>query len=312
MYDPTLAGASPRVVGIYLAWHGNDLNWPGLNIVPSYPIRRHFARKTGETGMAIALKAILEKINEHRRDYFVIAVGHSFGARVLETAAEIVKPKKASGFMHHFRARAQARRANAAASEEPAPADLFFFVNSASSHAVSLQTRKAWRNACASGNPPAGCESRPLYLSISSRADLLTAVVMPIANVAFFAPLSDAWHIIAAANTFFIQTHKVPRKVDNCVRQNDGTFCFTVDVPGVGNENYEVRPKGERPDSPFWALNTDRWIAAPERILHSIPIFRRMVQNHWLIASHGDVWNPGVFSIIRSVIRTEARVKSFR
>jgi hypothetical protein len=92
---PPTTGKAPRVVGIYLAWHGEDFTpWSLLlpYYVPSYPIRRHFAYKVGQSGMEKALQKILCVIQEHRSSYFVVAMGHSFGARALENADLMLAP----------------------------------------------------------------------------------------------------------------------------------------------------------------------------------------------------------------------------
>jgi len=52
-------------------------------------------------------------------------------------------------------------------------------------------------------------------------------------------------------------------------------------------------------------MNSDHWIAGLEGILHSIPVFRRLILRHWVISSHGDVWNTGVFNMLRAVIHRE-------
>jgi hypothetical protein len=324
---PTAPGAPPRVVGIYLAWHGNDFNWPVLNVVPSYPIRRGFARTVGQMAMASALHDILHRIGEHRNDYFVLTMGHSFGSRVLENAAEFIakaqstpssastqQPPVKTGFMRQYRAQVEASATQAETPKPRPPVDLVFHVNAASSHSVSLNTIKEWKHTCSQPTPPSECTQNPLYLAISSRADLLTAVIMPIANIVFFSPLTDQYHVISAANTPWIHTNKIPRKVDSCPSLSPGSFCFEIKGIDVASEHpvtYFVDAEKDKLPAVFWAMNSDHWIAVPEAILHKIPFLRRMVNHHWLISSHGDVWNPGVFSLVRGVIAQEMERKAF-
>lgn len=348
MFPATAEGAPPRVVGIYLAWHGNDFNWIPFNIVPSYPFRRYYARKVGQLGMANALQQIVNQIDQsgHREDYFVITMGHSFGSRVLENATENI-PKQSShqaiapandankntnpGVMKQYRAQlSNYSQAKAPSASEPSsalvqtppqrpPLDLIFHVNAASSHSVSRATIKDWKNVCALPNPPPACtEFHPIYFAVSSRADVVTAVVMPIANIVFFSPITDQYHLIATANTPWMQTHRIPERLTTPCEDSfpKYSFCFSVyqnpDSFQVA-ATYEVRPKGKENKDPgvFWAMNSDHWIAAVEAMLHSIPLLRRIGKQHWLISSHGDVWNPGVFGLVQGVIEQGGKTKGF-
>lgn len=303
---PATPGAPPRVVGIYLAWHGTDFGWPPFYYVPSYPFRRHYARNVGQTGMARALRSIFAVIQEQRDSYFVMAMGHSFGARVLEAADEVVDPKyPEAGIVSKIRSGAEPLVSKSAVPR--LPVDMFFYVNAATSNFISLKTIRDWREKCASPSPPVGCGQNPLYLAVSSRADILTAIVMPIANIVFFSPLTDGFHIIAAANTPWIQTHKIPRTTEKPTSDvlPANAFCFTVPASETENVYYEVDPKSGRTPAMFWAMNSDHWIASLEGMLHKIPLFRSLIAYRWVISSHGDVWNTGVFNMVRAVIETE-------
>ena len=86
----TPTGAKPRVVGIYLAWHGWDFGWIPFNIVPSYYLRMPKARSGGLSGMAKATKEIFDEIEKHPDSYFTVAMGHSFGARALEATLNVL------------------------------------------------------------------------------------------------------------------------------------------------------------------------------------------------------------------------------
>lgn len=302
---PTMSGAPPRVVGIYLAWHGTDFGWLPFYIVPSYPFRRHYARRVGEAGMAQALQGIFDAVNEARDSYFVIAAGHSFGARVLEAAVEIIDPDHPrAGIVQQYRSGLLPLSANAAVPR--LPVDLIVYVNAATSHSISLKTIADWRRKCQSPNPPVGCGKNPLYLAVSSRADVLTGIVMPLANIVFFAPVTDQYHLIAAANTPWMQTHKIPKKVKACP-SNPPTisFCFPVPASSAVTDYLEVDPKGGKTRAMFWDMNSDHWIASIEGFLHSIPVLRKIFARHWVISTHGDVWNAGVFNMLRAVIEKE-------
>lgn len=302
--EPTAPGTPPRVVGIYLAWHGTDFGWPPFYYVPSYPFRRHFARRVGQTGMARALQSIFEVIQEQRDSYFVIAMGHSFGARVLEAADELEDVNHPeAGIIKKIRSGTEPLISNAAVPR--LPVDIIFYVNAATSNSMSLKTIKEWNERCASSNRPVGCDENPLYLAVSSRADILTAIVMPIANIVFFSPATDQYHILSAANTAWLQTHKIPtrHRIPDAPPANG--FCFAVPASDTENVYYEVDPKPGKAPARFWAMNSDHWIASLEGMLHSIPILRKLITRHWVISSHGDVWNTGVFNMVRAVIETK-------
>jgi len=304
---PTAPGAAPRIVGIYLAWHGTDFAWPPFTIIPSYPFRRGAARHVGETGMARALQGIFDVINEDRDPYFVLAMGHSFGARVLEAAVESVDPKyPQSGILRQYRNGKQ--QISSSAKVPRLPVDLVFYVNAATSHSISLKTIEDWRVKCQSSSPPVGCEKDPLYLAVSSRADVLTAVILPLANAIFFSPMTDQYHLIAAANTPWLQTHKIPKPAEDCSGSHPvDSFCFGIPASASVTNYHRVDPKPGRTPNRFWAMNSDHWIAFLEGILHRIPVFRSLIQRHWVISLHGDVWNTGVFNMLQAIIDREER-----
>jgi hypothetical protein len=312
--SPASSFGTPRVVGIYLAWHGTDFGWPPLSYVPSYPIRRYFARSVGLNGMAKALECIFSTIQESRDSYFVIAMGHSFGARALEAADEFVGDKPSDTGKKHPEAGIMMKvrkdiksPAYDADKNYRLPVDLIFYVNAATSHYISRRTITEWGNRCREHPSTAGCDSRPLYLAVSSRADILTAIVMPIANVAFFWPPTDSYHIISAANTPWMQTHSIPRKVAAPEPLTEDAFCFTIPNPPGRQDLYEVKPKSGKKLEMFWDMDTDHWNASLLEVLHAIPGLRQLTIRHWVISSHGDVWNTGVFNMVRAVIETEQK-----
>jgi hypothetical protein len=314
---PSSPGAPPRVVGIYLAWHGTDFGWPPFSYVPSYPIRRHFARSVGLSGMAEALQSIFSVIQEQRDSYFVIAMGHSFGARVLEAADEFKDTKHPekypnAGIIEKVRSQT-ASRAFDKAKNDRLPVNLIFYVNAATSSYLSIQTIQDWKSACTKYPLTVGCGQDPLYLGVSSRADVLTAIVMPVANIVFFAPWTDGYHIISAANTPWMQTHSIPRKIATPPATHSrpspadlpqDTFCFAIPITQAQTDYYEVDTKSGKTPAMFWDMNTDHWDASLLEVLHVIPGLRQLTVRHWVISSHGDVWNTGVFNLVHSVITT--------
>jgi hypothetical protein len=122
-------------------------------------------------------------------------------------------PSRQDGILQQYRERASDARIG----PDPLPVDLVFYANAATSHADTIRTQKSWDVTCKRPDTP-GCKNDPLYFAVSSRADILTAVVMPVANliampVGFVlrgTSYSNGYHLIAAANTPWMQTHEIP------------------------------------------------------------------------------------------------------
>lgn len=292
------APAAPRIVGIYLAWRGWDFGWPPLSWVPSYYLRMPKARSIGLIGMNDALKQIFKAIDP-KKPHLTIAMGHSFGARALEAALDGL-PKGAGsslqkGILQGYREKASDLRIG----PDPLPVDLVFYVNAATSNADTIRTQKSWDSTCQK-NKINGCNNNPLYFAVSSHADLLTEVLMPFANLlampvgfALRGPNYDnGYHLISAANTPWMQTHKIPVQtpVPAANAPKEG-FCFAVPAKHGPDLTYVVETKPRKTPSIFWIMNSDHWSAA--------------VQGQWIISKHADVWNAGVFNMVRSLIDTQ-------
>jgi hypothetical protein len=382
LYPSNPGAKAPRIVGIYLAWHGEDFTPWALLIpyyVPSYIFRRHSAYKVGQTGMERALEEICSVIKQDRSSYFVVAMGHSFGARALEnadvmldpaypqfgqfsgsnatndpplsypalqmpvfpepptptslslrkevsqTSAQIplipTRPSMISLELPAVTSSGSIREAQLISPQIPLgplpsrelPIDLVFYVNAATSRYRTMKTVSDWnayRNAHCS--PKAGvilaigCDQDPLYFAVSSRADILTALVMPVANLVFPDWSTDRWHIISAANTPWMQTHSIPKRIESVPDTlNPDAFCFQTKDHNGAFYRYVVDPKDHKTPTPFWIMNSDHRYATLEGMLHKIPLFRRIVRDDWVISAHGDVWNRSVFSMVYALIETK-------
>ena len=286
---PTVKGAPPAVVGIYLAWQGMDFTPAGLvtYIVPSYMLRRYGATRVGMTMMRDALDQILLRTIGKNRDQHVVALmGHSFGARVLENAAEVLDPLRVKG---------------RAVAERP-PADLIFYVNAASSNTISRRTIRDWDESCKKTPANPVCGQDPFYLGVSSRTDFATGLVQPIATLAFFwyptsvKPLRFELVPFSAANSFWMHTHYDPKNLKEkpCPDPHTSSVCFFVpQVPKAGKppyaDTFNVEPH-RNVKTRFWLLNTGR----------------RFIRNH------GDVWNPKVFAMVHEVLRQNSSYDAAR
>lgn len=286
-------GAGP-VVGIYLAWRGLSSTIEPVKHLFSYWPRRNKARFVGREGMFKALDAIVKKVAEHRSDYTVVMVGHSFGARVLEYAAEAVDPgQRHCGFMQRFRERVSGRisptcaAAVAAARSTPGvkpPVDLFVYVNAATSHRMTYTTLHEWEWICAKEPSNPVCGAHPMYFATSSRTDFATAFLLPVANLVAPAFKADRLHLISAANTPWLHTHHDPKKAKaGAPELSPDSFCFDA-PPNNHDQNglpvrYCARAHDRIDQRYFWVLNT----------------------GHRLIRNHGDVWNRRVFNMVLAV-----------
>jgi|GEM_PF-1962336 len=286
----TPAGKAPPVVGIYLAWRGLTFTFEPFKHIISYWPRRQVARAIGGEGMFQALRQIAVGVGQNRDRTMFVCIGHSFGARVLEAAAETLDPRhpERTGFMREFRLQVKARASHPANKEEEsnrlAPSDLIFYVNAATSSAVTRETIADLKSVCkeAPGSPI--CESRPMYLAITSTADWETRFVMPVANLVIPALKTDGLRLVSAANSPTLHTHHLPDKVHcpppaeplRCAEPN--SFCF-VTGQGPNSSCYQVLPIESKAAVPFWVMNVKSDI----------------------IENHGDVWNPNVLAMVKAI-----------
>jgi len=292
---PGVVGSRP-VVGIYLAWRGLSSNVEPIKHLFSYWPRRNKARFVGRKGMFRALDDIVKKVAEHRADYTLVLVGHSFGSRALEYAAEAVDPGQSHcGFMELFRERAlgaiDPRCAPAAARTAPPepgakpPVDLFVYVNAATSHRMTYKTLDDWKAICAAQPTNPVCGAAPMYLATSSRTDYATSFLMPVANFVGPAFKADRLHLLTAANTPWVHTHHDPKKVSSCPELSRDSFCFVGPADDHQQNGptviYYARAHEDNTQSRFWIFNTGR----------------RLIRNH------GDVWNVRIFNLVVAVIQ---------
>jgi hypothetical protein len=181
------------IVGVYIGWKGKSLKGPGFFNWLSYWGRRNTANHVGGKTLTSVLNDVIEATTPDDNDPSrVLFVGHSFGARVLEHAVQ-------NGVSLY-----DAAKLRAAGPVRPR-VDLVLYVNAANDARLGLgrilelqkdglEVRHPDYDAkeCPPGpdaaKPPgpgplkAECESYPLIVAITSRGDLATKYVQPIAN----------------------------------------------------------------------------------------------------------------------------------
>ena len=297
------SGKPLKVVGIYLAWRGLSFTVEPFKHIVSYWPRRGVARHVGQTGMYDALTQIEHVIAEKRQNYVLVLAGHSFGARVLENAAD-TSDRRHIGFMLDYMAKErtlanqqQIKSVDAFSEESRAlntnlPADLIFYVNAATASTVTRRTIRDIRQTCQDTPSAPICGADPFYLAVTSHADLPTGIIMPIANLVFPALTSDALHLISAANTPSLHTHADPAPINECPQVQGPNVCFTVakGPPSVKKSVDRIPGKEQIPGKkadPFWIFNVGKDVSD----------------------SHGDVWNAAVTDLVTQVIVRNQRYR---
>ena len=237
------AGTAPvPVVGIYVGWRGKTLMGPDWFNFVSLWGRRNTANRVGRgADLAAILNRIIETTNGSDGGSRVLMIGHSFGARVLEHAIET---KKITLF--------DTIRAGGVVNPR---VDLVLYVNSANDSRLTMarvQELQASRvevrhpdfdaAECSNRAPSAAgvddelraarCRDYPLLVAITSKGDLATKRLLPIANTvngdSLPSEVSDAlpelptadnyadplpapgsYRKAAAAHTAFLQSHVI-------------------------------------------------------------------------------------------------------
>lgn len=261
------------IVGIYVGWRGD--------LIPDYwPVRRQLSYFNREGAairipggsMTAAMTRIMMKAREDGNDAFVIMVGHSFGALVLERAL-------AQAMTEYVLRRRDQPSAAVSDAVHSAWADLVVFVNSAAAANEGKQLLNLLK--LMKYQPPASeaAESaRPLLLSISSLGDAATRFALPVGHGLSFigrkaqggwrmyehpepppVKSQSAFYLSTTAHMEALQSHLVVEVKDREVNR-----CTDPARPSVRFRDPFVLPNGvqyqicERPgrwnDTPYWAM----------------------------------------------------------
>ncbi len=177
------------VVGIYLAWNGDlfDRSFNSLRQT-SYFNRRDLAAVVGKGKIGDAVFQIMRRVKEGdgRNTNRSVVVGHSFGGLVLEAAIKEQMKKIAAELQPELRKKAPAVQDPKAPPAElgrlPALdyfANLVVLINEAAASTNAVEILSAFHNNFTSDLPRL---KSPLILSASSKSDLATKTVLPIAE----------------------------------------------------------------------------------------------------------------------------------
>ncbi|WP_213804728.1 hypothetical protein [Granulicella sp. dw_53] len=265
-------------IGVYMAWRGQSL---AGDVVTTFWNRRDAAQRVGSSDFAEAIYRIMGATKENSPNSRIVVVGHSFGARALETALTntfvslLVPQPDSQGQTHPL--------------ELLSPADLILYVNSANDsfrtkQMIELMKRTNFRVERQDG--VGGQYEGPLFLSVTSTGDSATGVAFPLGQSlsalrkSFRGVYGDAAPQSPSQKTFFTQTpghipylrsHEVRPITLPCQSQAE---LFRFDVKG---QCYELTPVERRwNDSPFWV------VTVPPTI----------------IRDHSDIFNPSFSTMI--------------
>jgi hypothetical protein len=303
-------GMQPAFVGIYLAWRGLTLSVEPFKTISYWP-RRFVARHVGRTGIYDAVESIVGKVNDNRGDRertTLIFVGHSFGSRVLENAADAAdKTAQHQGFMYRHLQQMIIRQNNQKNSllgarettPPPPPADMIIYVNAATASTVMRRTIKQWAAICKEGSDSPVCTAHPFWLAFTSVDDFATGFIMPIANLVFPALLSDHLWLQSAANTpsldnFDVSGIQCPAheklKDIYCPPGSTAEACFGA-MRNAQSYCYEIKKhrskNAKNANPPFWVMTVDGHV----------------------VKDHGDIWNENVINMILAIMRQQKRME---
>jgi hypothetical protein len=258
------------IVGVYVGWRGD--------LIPKYwPVRRQFSYFNREeaalripgASMTSALVEVATTAHRDRPDAYVLMIGHSFGALVLErTLAQA---------MADYALRVASNVSPKSGESDGGWSDLVVFLNSAAAATEGKQMLDLLKNRTVFVVPDAsGVERpRPLYLSISSLGDAATRFALPIGHGPSFLrhktngnfrpytaanapqpPVSaqSAYYTSTLAHMQALQSHVILED-GMCGPGNAAVTPFGSAFALPNRRSYQVCEKPARwNDTPYWAM----------------------------------------------------------
>ncbi|HEY1254630.1 MAG TPA: hypothetical protein VGF01_07615 [Terracidiphilus sp.] len=272
------APARPRTyIGVYLGWRGQSI--PG-DLFFTFWNRRDAAQRVGSSDYAEAIYRLMATTKENSPNSRIVIVGHSFGARVLETAitntfVSLLVPAPDSA-------------GQAGAAQQISPADLILYVNSATDSFRTkelIELMKRTNFTVTRGAVPHG----PLFLSVTSTGDDATKIAFPLgqgisaASKNFRSEYVPAIPGLPPQKTFFTHTPgHLPFLYSHIVEQVSQPCESTENFRFMASGNcFEMTPVQNRwNDSPFWV------VTVPPSI----------------IRDHNDIFNPAFVTMITKLM----------
>jgi hypothetical protein len=250
----TAVGTIPRTyIGVYMAWRGQSI---AGDVFTTFWNRRDAAERVGSSDFAEAVYRIMGATKECSPNSRIVVVGHSFGARALETALTntfvslLVPQPDGTGQIRP--------------PEQLSPADLILYVNSANDsfrtkQMVELMKRTNFR-------VTRGTEQHtgPLFLSVTSTGDTATKIAFPLGQdlsatqkdfrrgygpVSPQPPPQRSFFTHTPGHILYLRSHIVHSVTGQCISQ-PGLLRFSTK-----GQCFEMTPLSPRwNDSPFWVV----------------------------------------------------------
>lgn len=262
-------------IGVYLGWRGQSL---AGDIFTTFWNRRDAAERVGSSDFAETLYRIMQTTKEDSPQSKVILVGHSFGARALETA-----------LTNTFVSLLVPRPGTIGPVGPPvpwAPADLIVYVNAATDSFRTKQMIELMKRTQFGVSRGILNTSGPLFLSVTSTGDQATKLAFPLGqNISALEKSFRAKYDFETPEppnqkTFFTRTpghipfllsHVVRPVAKPCISLPE-LFRFSTN-----GQCFEMTPlQGRWNDSPFWV------VTVPPAI----------------IKDHGDIFNASFMTMI--------------
>ena len=272
--------AQRSYIGVYMAWRGQAVRG---DVFGTFWNRRDASQRVGSSDFAESLFRIMSATKENSPDSRVVVVGHSFGARVLETAITntfislLIPQPNANG--------------QVGTPEDVSPADLIVFVNPATDSFRTKQMIELMKRTEFKVTRGADRQEPPLFLSVTSTGDTATGTAFPLGQdlsaprKAFRGGYGDRSTNVPSQKTFFTKTPgHIPFLFSHTVRPVDGPCLSEPDLL-----RFEAREKCfELTPVP------NRWNSTPFCVTTVPPA---------VIRDHVDIFNDGFVAMITSLLK---------
>ena len=242
-------------IGVYLGWRGESVR--GFLDNTTFWNRRDTAQRVGSSDYAEAVYRIMGATKLGSQNSRIVVVGHSFGARVLETALTntfvslLVPQPDANGEM--------------APANILSPADLILYVNSANDSLRTKSMIELMKRTKFTVDRGTNRYAGPLFLSVTSMGDTATGVAFPLgqdldatskalrkeytAQTSPPSPSQNVFFTHTPGHTPYLYSHQVRQVTGSCFSSPE-LFRFIA-----GGQCYEMTPVASRwNDSPYWVV----------------------------------------------------------
>jgi hypothetical protein len=242
-------------IGVYMGWRGESVR--GFLDNTTFWNRRDTAQRVGSSDYAEAIYRIMGATKLGGQNSRIVVVGHSFGARVLETALTntfvslLVPQPDANGQM--------------APANILSPADLILYVNSANDSLRTKSMIELMKRTQFTVERGTNKYAGPLFLSLTSTGDSATGVAFPLGQnldaiskslrpeyapaATLAAPSQKTFFTHTPGHTPYLYSHVVHQVTGSCLSSPE-LFRFIANA-----QCYEMTPVADRwNDSPFWVV----------------------------------------------------------